>query len=907
MTLPLPRPTNETYIDFLKRKLRGRNVSPEFRQRYPALFDSVQQTTSEPVANWETYYRQAKPTTSIQNNDDGMGNTDGLFNPNDLSREYLDSFIANVQNAPQNIARSFERGFNELTTGLPDVRSNESILAERDANRVAGEHWDKMDRDQLKSFYDENPGKYLMSDRGQESAVNVYTPKSLEQYPYFSPGLFDMTDTLMKDEFDNLEKWGWGPGITPVKGSDYVDTLDRGLFSGLGSFGEKLGGAIQEEIVNPIKSGVDEFTSFVKDPSQYVEDKWNSMSTENVVPKGAGMLGKVGAGFLGLGQIPATMVGYGIGKIAEMMMSEGGGQIGMPGTVMSDYWGGQTPTVTQSTIHGFANVPGVGVVAVNALGQPLGGAAGTPQEGVYSRGGSSTSAGQAAYETKVSNEFMDSIMDDFGGTGYGMDPDPSGEDQGLEEERMATNPIKTLFGDTEDDLLRQMRMEDQERVNQARLLDKQSGGNYYSGLIADAAQQQANVFSNLLPKGVRAVGGLLGQEDAAGKIAAGMEDPRLGKARQRKADLDMLSKKYETLGTDEDGFTDKDAKVIVDDLISLGYLDEAKKMAEIWQGRRLADAKMASAKTGGGNRYKTEKIVKHRIMSGPNTGKEVLRLVVFDKQTGNTNIGWSDETGKKIAAPTGELSALNALDQTEIDVLENRKEYRNTVNFYAKDLASHKGKVDKNTAQYREKLERKTNELQKDLNVDEHKSKIMAEAQLATREENLQKGNEALRTLPQVQALLELAKARKAGGDISAAWARLKRVFGREDMPDARFRTGTQMLMIENLNKIFGPKATDKDLEELRKAFAQEGQPSEANIAILEKWVERTRTAKDIGDYWIDNPEATSTTYSKWLRDRYEKIPDDILVRYPNATLEGGRVYIIKDGYKLEIKKKRPQ
>jgi hypothetical protein len=149
--------------------------------------------------------------------------------------------------------------------------------------------------------------------------------------------------------------------------------------------------------------------------------------------------------------------------------------------------------------------------------------------------------------------------------------------------------MKTLLGDTEDTLLRQMRMEDQERVNQARLLDKQGGGNYYSGLIADAAQQQANVFSNLLPKGVRAVGGLLGQEDAAGKIAAGMEDPRLGKARQRKADLDMLSAKYKNLGSDKDGFTDKDAKVIVDDLMSLGYLEEAKKMAEIWQGRRKLD------------------------------------------------------------------------------------------------------------------------------------------------------------------------------------------------------------------------------------------------------------------------------------------------------------------------------
>ena len=463
--------------------------------------------------------------------------------------------------------------------------------------------------------------------------------------------------------------------------------------------------------------------------------------------------------------------------------------------------------------------------------------------------------------------------------------------------------MKTLFGDTEDTLLRQMRMEDQDRVNQARLLDKQSGGNYYSGLIADAAQQQANVFSNLLPKGVRAVGGLLGQEDVAGRLAAGMEDPRLGKARQRKADLDMLSKRYETLGSDEDGFTDKDAKTIVDDLMSLGYLKEAKQMAEIWQGRRIADAKMASAKTGGGNRYKTEKIVKHRIMSGPNKGKEVLRLVVFDKQTGNTTIGWSDETGKKIAAPTGELAALNALDQTEIDVLSNRKEFRNTVNFYAKDLASHKGKVAKNTAQYKEELKRVTSELQKDLNVDEHKSKIMAEAQLATREENLQKGIAARQALPQIRNLLELAKTSASGGDISAAWKTLKRAFGYENMSDAEFRTGSQMLMIENLKKIFGPRATDKDMEELKKAFAREGQPTAANIAILRKWVDKTRTAQDIGDYFANNPDATTTTYSKWVRERYETIPDSIKQRFPNAILQGGRIYIMQGGHKLEIKR----
>ena len=206
--------------------------------------------------------------------------------------------------------------------------------------------------------------------------------------------------------------------------------------------------------------------------------------------------------------------------------------------------------------------------------------------------------------------------------------------------------MKTLFGDTEDTLLRQMRMEDQERVRQARLLDKQSGGNYYSGLIADAAQQQANVFSNLLPKGVRAVGGLLGQEDAAGKIAAGMEDPRLGKARQRKADLDMLSKRYETLGSDEDGFTDTDAKTIVDDLMSLGYLEEAKKMAEIWQGRRIADAKKATAAKEGDVKWGTTRTIVDNDPTSPTYRQKfftVQRRVGSGVETVTTPVGGGTE------------------------------------------------------------------------------------------------------------------------------------------------------------------------------------------------------------------------------------------------------------------------
>ena len=469
---------------------------------------------------------------------------------------------------------------------------------------------------------------------------------------------------------------------------------------------------------------------------------------------------------------------------------------------------------------------------------------------------------------------------------------------------MATNPIKTLFGDTEDDLLRQMRMEDQERVNQARVLDKQSGGNYYSGLIADAAQQQANVFSNLLPKGVRAVGGLLGQEDAAGRLAAGMEDPRLGKARQRKADLDMLSKRYETLGSDADGFTDKDAKVIVDDLISLGYLDEPKKMAEIWQGRRLADAKKADAAKEGDVKWGTTRTIVDNDPTSPTYGQKfftVQRRVGSSVETVTTPVGGGDGEFQ------GDLKKAEIIStqygETAVETLQRRINRMEARSGLKKGEIGYKGKVDRNTAQYKEKLKRKTNELQKDLNVDEHKAKTMAEAQLATREENLQKGISARMALPQIRNLLKLAETRASGGDISAAWKTLKRAFGYENRGDAEFRTGSQMLMIENLKKIFGPRATDKDMEELKKAFAREGQPTAANIAILRKWVDKTRTAQDIGDYFAHNPDATTATYSKWIKERYETIPARIKQDFPNATLEGGRIYIMKDGHKLEIKR----
>lgn len=420
-----------------------------------------------------------------------------------------------------------------------------------------------------------------------------------------------------------------------------------------------------------------------------------------------------------------------------------------------------------------------------------------------------------------------------------------------------------------------------------------------AGAMHDFGQSIKNMLGNAFQSKPGTIDGLF-------PTAAEQQPVEITTAITRDRDSKELREMFSNLQKDGD-ITLEGKNALVDEMLRRGYPGQAKKFHDIWQSRyKNVTARVKAenaANKGSADRYKTEKIVKHRIMSGENEGKEVLRLVVFDKQTGNTTIGWSDETGKKIAAPTGKLSALNALDQTDIDVLNDREEFRNTVNFYAKDLASHKGKVDKNTAEYKEKLRRTTSELQMGLNVSEHKANIMAEAQLATREENLQKGIAARMALPQIRNLLKLSETRSSGGDISAAWKTLKRAFGYENKGDAEFRTGSQMLMIENLKKIFGPRATDKDMEELKKAFAREGQPTPANIAILRKWVDKTRTAQDIGDYFANNPDATTATYSKWIKERYETIPDKITKKFPDARLEGGRIYIIRNGHKLELKR----
>ena len=134
----LPRPTKETDIDFLRRKLKGRNISPEFMARNPAYFDLQGEDSPTTPATWETFYRRAKPKTSVDS-----GRDEGMFYPdppvtNDLSKAYRDYYLAQLQNAPSDLARGIKRGWNEFNTGFPDLRSQDSIAKQQGYNLDEG-------------------------------------------------------------------------------------------------------------------------------------------------------------------------------------------------------------------------------------------------------------------------------------------------------------------------------------------------------------------------------------------------------------------------------------------------------------------------------------------------------------------------------------------------------------------------------------------------------------------------------------------------------------------------------------------------------------------------------------------------------------------------------------------------
>ena len=441
----LPNPIDETYIDFLKRKFQGRNFSPEFRARNPGYFDMRGEDAPPTKATWETYYRKAKPKTSATSSQDdggmlspldggppalGFWDDPGLFGDQNLKGlgTLLKEGLGDLRHGINTGLREAERGWNEFTTGFPDYRSQDSIEKQQGYNLDEGLM--QLPADLVPGYRDTNmsldeellpPIGDVVKDDGTRKTIyysNIYedswnkgkpTPHAIRHDPIIghagidnkysrperdaSGEIFNRNRTFYPSAYE-AEKWGPMSLVAQEEikegKENYVDPLFPNLDGVVGRF-------IKDEILNPVESRWEELQKeanklWDEGPVNYVEKWAKNLDTKDVVSGAIGGVTKL----LGLPMLPA----WGIGNIGEMVMSEGHGQIGMPGTVMSDYYGDNRGTETISTVHGFADVPGVGVVAVDAQGRPLGGTG--PQSGVYSYafpGAGATPAGQEAYDT----------------------------------------------------------------------------------------------------------------------------------------------------------------------------------------------------------------------------------------------------------------------------------------------------------------------------------------------------------------------------------------------------------------------------------------------------------------------------------------------------------------------------
>ena len=417
------------------------------------------------------------------------------------------------------------------------------------------------------------------------------------------------------------------------------------------------------------------------------------------------------------------------------------------------------------------------------------------------------------------------------------------------------------------DVYARQRQERDQKVRQAMADSAGAGGNFYANLQAKANEQMSQAFQG----GVR---GLL-----QGTDLAPAEDPRLAAARKRETDkteiMDMLS------GYNEDGkISEDELRKGYSELMSRGYPQEAASFLQQAQSMRKLDIDATKAITSAqaaatAARYGLKSTDKIGEFEDTN-GRKFNKYVKFNKDNTQETvvIPWDGDSNKPAE---GELSPLGPKGLTPEGRIEE-----------AGDTSAATEIPKRGTAQFKELLTRKTNELKSNLNVTEDKAKKWADKALQTRESTLGNATVAQQGVGSLRSLLALARARTQGGDINSAYQALKRSFGKESQPDAEFRTGSQMLMIKNLKRLFGAKATDKDFEELAKAFAQDAQPSAANVAILENMLEEYEDSISMGTYFANNPEADSASFFTFLKERDSSGSDNIQEEWDAVTGPAG-------------------
>ena len=430
-------------------------------------------------------------------------------------------------------------------------------------------------------------------------------------------------------------------------------------------------------------------------------------------------------------------------------------------------------------------------------------------------------------------------------------------------------------GATQNDVASLLGRERDARIQQAGQGPAETSFGRRAAMIA---QQQAEAFRGLASPIAKAFGSDM------------LEDPRLSKARKRDTDKNaivaILAKYSDPASDGAEEVTENEMKIGFSELMGRGYVQEAKDFLAMAQSMQKIDIdalKESNTGTSLSLRQQMHELNEDRnVKSTTKIGDyedeskrkfKKIALVMKNGDTSTVTIPWD---GNESIPPKGALVGIDSSGLTPTARINEAGETSEVIEL-------HKRGTDK----YKEDLTRKTNELSSLLRINEDKAKKMAEATMVTRATAIENGTTARRGKPALKALLELAKVRNKGGDASAAFASFKRVFGMENKSDAEFRTGAQLIMVKNLKRLFGPRATDKDMEELKKAFMGEGQTQEANLAIINRFLADYQFEIDQADYFYDKPDADGGTYYNHLRSQQEALEES--VETGSITINGGQ------------------
>ena len=379
------------------------------------------------------------------------------------------------------------------------------------------------------------------------------------------------------------------------------------------------------------------------------------------------------------------------------------------------------------------------------------------------------------------------------------------------------NGIEGLFGGmTPADVRGLLQKERDARIRQAMADNLASGGDYFSSLIAKAGQQQAEAISGI-------VGGLTGLIPGAKEIFPGLgQDPRMTKALKRETDRATLMKKYQDFS--KDGISEQEANIIIDDLLNMGYMDEAAKFAQIYGQRAGLNVKREEIDVA-----KIGNLAKLQAARNDANKKAKLKFEGPLMQDAKGNIWQSalTEGGKQVMF----LLSGNP------DGKEFNPEGARVVN------AAEMGKL-----------------------------------QIRDANEFIKAGNIALQVLPQTRELLSLATKIKSGG-LAANINEVKRFFGVEPKDEAEFRTKSQRFLVENLKRLMDARPTDKDLEELSKALANLKQSQFANISIITDLIQKFEKEAEAGVYFAKYPGATVASFNEYLSIKLNKQNDPLKIR----------------------------